>query len=223
MRTLYHYPLCPFSRKIRLILAEKKLDFTLEIENIWERRAAFLQLNPTGSIPVLVDLNGTALAESPAIVEYLHEAYPAQPIYADEINQRAEARRIMAWFDGQFSHDVSLIIFFEKSLKRYYDRSSAPDAALIRRAKNKINHYLDMISWFVDHRRWLAGDIFSVADMTVAAHLSVVDYFGDVPWEQHPSAKEWYARVKSRPSFRPLLADRIPGHPPVASYQDLDF
>lgn len=223
MRTLYHYPLCPFSRKIRLVMAEKKLDFTLETENVWERRSAFLQLNPTGSIPVLVDLNGTVLSENSAIVEYLHEVYPIPPIYSDNVAQRAEERRITAWFDWQFSHEVSLSIVFEKCIKRYYDPTSYPDSSLIRRAKSKINHYLDMIGWFIDRRRWLAGDMFSVADMAVAAHLSVVDYFGDVPWEQHASVKEWYVRIKSRPSFRSLLSDRIPGHPPVTNYQNLDF
>jgi glutathione S-transferase len=223
MRTLYHYHLCPFSRKTRLVLAEKKLDFSLELEKIWERRPSFLHLNATGTIPVLVDLNGTTIAESSAIAEYLQDAYPTLSIYPEDIAQRAEARRIAAWIDDRFSREVSLVLAFEKALKRYYNKSSSPHSGLIREAKARINFYLDHISWFVDRRRWLAGETFSIADIAVSAHLSIIDYFGDVPWDSHPSAKEWYARIKSRPSFRGLLADRIPGHPPATHYTDLDF
>jgi glutathione S-transferase len=223
MRTLYHYPLCPFSRKVRLVLEEKKLDFSLEIEKIWERRPPFLHLNATGTIPVLVDLNGTTIAESSAITEYLQEAYPAPSVYPEDIVQRAEARRIAAWIDDRFSREVSLVLTFEKALKRYYNQSSVPHSGLIREAKTRINFYLDHISWFVDRRRWLAGETFSIADIAVSAHLSIIDYLGDVPWDNHPSAKEWYARIKSRPSFRGLLTDRIAGHAPAAHYTDLDF
>jgi len=74
-----------------------------------------------------------------------------------------------------------------------------------------------------ERRRWLAGENFSLADITAAAHLSTLDYLGDVPWDNHEPAKEWYARIKSRPSFRPLLADHIPGAPPPKHYADLDF
>ncbi|MCX7338038.1 MAG: glutathione S-transferase family protein [Alphaproteobacteria bacterium] len=225
MRSLYHYPLCPFSRKIRQIMAEKKLDFSPEVERFWERRSEFLKINPSGQVPVLVDLNGSVIADSMAITEYLEEAYPVHPLMGDGLVERAEVRRLIAWFDGKFAQEVSLCLVFEKAINRYIKResNSGPNSALIRSAKNAINHHLDYISWLVDRRNWLAGDDFSVADITAAAHLSVVDYFGDVPWEKHPVATEWYARIKSRPSFRSFLQDRIPGLNPSPHYADLDF
>jgi glutathione S-transferase len=82
---------------------------------------------------------------------------------------------------------------------------------------------LDYIGYLTEQRRWIAGDELTLADITAAAHLSCVDYLGDVPWSDHPNAKDWYARIKSRPSFRPLLGDHIPGAPPPPHYADLDF
>ena len=86
-----------------------------------------------------------------------------------------------------------------------------------------IHTHMDYISYLVERRKWLAGHEFSLADITAAAHLSTLDYIGDVPWKDHESAKGWYARIKSRPSFRPLLGDRIPSAPPPSHYADLDF
>ncbi|RZI46890.1 glutathione S-transferase family protein [Candidatus Finniella inopinata] len=226
MRTLYHYPLCPYSRKIRLQLAEKKLDFTLELEKFWEKRPEFLSLNAAGQVPVLIDLNGSVLADSVAICEYLEETYPKDgSLIGEGLPQRAEVRRLIAWFDTRFGRDISERLVFEKIIKRYLPTtgSSGPDSAVIRQAKNAIHHHLDYISWLVDRRNWLAGDHFSLADITAAAHLSVIDYLGDVPWESHLLAKEWYARIKSRPMFRNLLQDRASGLTPSAHYADLDF
>ncbi len=227
MRTLYHYPLCPYSRKIRLLLAEKKLDFTLELEKFWEKRPEFVNLNAAGQVPVLLDLNGSVLSDSVAISEYLEEAYAKEhPLIGEGLTQRAEVRRLVAWFDTRFGQEVSQRLLFEKIIKRYLPTTtgpSGPDSTAIRQAKNSIHHHLDYISWLVDRRNWLAGDHFSLADITAAAHLSVVDYLGDVPWESHLLAKEWYARIKSRPIFRSLLQDRASGLTPSVHYADLDF
>ena len=72
-------------------------------------------------------------------------------------------------------------------------------------------------------RNWLAGDRLTYADLAAAAHLSCVDYLGDAQWDENETAKTWYARIKSRPSFRPLLAERLPGMTPSPTYADLDF
>lgn len=223
MRTLYHFPLCPFSRKVRLILAEKKLDFEMESERFWERRPEFLKLNPTGQVPVLVDLNGTTIPDSTIIAEYLEEAYPDRPLLGTDLAQRAETRRLAAWFDQKFAQEVTFNLIIEKTLKRHIPGASGPNSAAIRQGKALINNHLDYISWLVDRRKWLAGDEFSLADITAAAHLSAIDYLGDVMWEKHELAKDWYARLKSRPSFRGLLSDRIPGILPASHYADLDF
>ena len=223
MRTLFHYPLCPFSRKVRLALGEKKLDFALENEPIWERRPEFIDLNPSGKVPLLVDLNGTRIADSGAITEYLEEAYPEKPLLGADINQRAENRRLVAWFDDKFAQEVSIPLLMEKNLKRNYKLGGGPDSGVIRLSKSRINEHLDYICWLVDNRKWLGGDEFSLADLAAAAHFSVVDYLGDVPWDNFEPAREWYACIKSRPAFRPLLTDRALGMPPSAHYTNLDF
>jgi len=176
MRTLYHYWLCPFSRKIRLVLAEKKLDFELEVEQPWERRPEFMDLNPAGKVPVLVDLNGTVVVDSMAIAEYLDEAYPERLLIGTNLAHRAEVRRLTAWFDDKFAQEVSVSLILEKLLKRHlYKDHSGPNSAVLRLVKAYIHEHLAYISWLVDRRKWLAGDEISLADVTAAAHLSVVD------------------------------------------------
>ena len=223
MRTLYHYTLCPFSRKIRLIMTEKKLDFDLEPEKFWEKREEFLLMNPAGQVPVFVDLNGTLVADSYAIGEYLEETYPDKQFIAGSPAARAEIRRLIAWFDDKFSREVSLPLMFEKTLRRYLREAGPTNSTAIRSAKAAIHLHLQYISWLVDRRKWLAGDDLSLADLTAAAHLSVVDYLVDVPWDDYEPAKEWYMRLKSRPGFRNLLTDRLPGIPPSSHYAELDF
>jgi glutathione S-transferase len=222
MRTLYHLWLSPFSRKIRLVLKEKTLDFEMAVERIWERRPEFLALNPAGEVPVLVEPDGTTLSDATAITEYLEEIYPERPLMGATPIERAETRRLVAWFDVKFNREVTVNLVEEKITKRFLGLGQ-PNSQAIRAGCQNIKHHLDYITYLMDRRSYLAGDSFGLADITAAAHLSSVDYLGDVPWEQHDGAKEWYARVKSRPSFRPLLADHIPGVAPPKHYADLDF
>jgi glutathione S-transferase len=225
MRVLYHYILCPLSRKVRLTLAEKKLDFSLEQERYWEKRPAFLQINPAGDVPVLIDLNGSTVCGAYPIIEYLEEAYPERSLIGETLTQKVEVRRLMGWFDDKFARDVTMPLVMEKNLRRYMSGTTpfAPNSHVIRTAQAAINPHLDYIAWLIDRRNWLAGEQFSLADITAAAHLSIIDYLGDVPWDKHPLAKEWYMRIKSRPTFRALLQDRVPGTMPSIHYPNLDF
>ncbi len=222
MRVLYHVWLSPFARKIRLMLREKSLDFDLQVERFWERRTEFLALNPAGDVPVLVEPDGSVLANATAIAEYLEEAYPDRPLIGTRLHDRAEVRRLVGWFDGKFQDEVTANLVDEKMMKRFLGVGQ-PNSAAIRAGYANIRYHLDYIGYLVDRRKYLAGDDFSLADITAAAHLSCLDYLGDVPWEDHPQAKEWYARVKSRPSFRPLLQDAVPGTIAPKHYADLDF
>ncbi|MCF4165995.1 glutathione S-transferase family protein [Zavarzinia compransoris] len=222
MRILHHMPLSPFSRKVRLALKEKGLDFELSQERVWERRPEFLALNPAGQVPVLEDEGGQVVADSSAIVEYLDEVYPERPMLGRNAAERAETRRIVAWFDGKFHAEVGLNLVFEKVTKRFFGLGN-PDSAALRIGKQFIGPHLDYIAELSERRRWLAGSEFGLADIAAAAHLSCIDYLGDVPWEDFPRAKDWYARVKSRPSFRPLLADSVAGMRAPPHYADLDF
>ena len=222
MRVLYHLSLSPFSRKVRIMLREKGLEFTLKSEKVWERRPEFLALNPAGEVPVLIEPDGTVLAGIEAIVEYLDEVYREKLLIGINPVDRAEVRRLSAWFDGKMYAEVTEHLLGEKMMKRLKGQGQ-PNSLAIRAGHSNLPHHLDYIGYLVERRRWLAGDHFSVADITAAAHLSSLDYLSDVPWEAHEPAKEWYARIKSRPSFRPILADHLPGVPPPKHYADLDF
>lgn len=222
MRTLHHLWLSPFCRKVRLVLNEKRLEFQMKTQAVWERDEAFLKLNPSGEVPVLVEADGTALSGSDAICEFLDEIHPEPALIGRQALVRAEARRLVYWFDHKFHAEVTRNLVDEKIMKRFLGRGE-PASKTIRAGHANIHHHLEYISYLADRRRWLAGDDMSLADLAAAAHLSCVDYLGDVPWERHSSAKDWYARVKSRPGFRALLEDRIPGAAPAKHYADLDF
>ena len=222
MLTLYHLRLSPFSRKVRLALLEKRIAFEMHTENVWERREAFLALNPTGEVPVLIEENGVALSGSDAILEYLDETQPDPPLYGITPFERAEARRLIYWFDRKFNNEVTENLVTEKMMKHFLGLGE-PNSRVIRAGHTNIHTHLNYISYLVDRRNWLAGDNLSAADLAASAHLSAIDYIGDVPWNEYPAARDWYARIKSRPSFRPLLEDRIPGTAPSKHYKDLDF
>ncbi|WP_193172710.1 glutathione S-transferase family protein [Nisaea nitritireducens] len=222
MPTLYHLWISPFCRKIRVSLGEKKIEAETKVEQIWDRRPDFLAMNPDGTVPVFVDDDGTVVANSGAISEYLEETRPDVPLLPGDAAARAEIRRLVAWFDRKFNAEVTEMLVGEKLMKRFLG-TGEPSSAAIRAGHTNIATHLGYIGFLAERRNWLAGDHFSLADIAAASHISAVDYIGDVPWEKYPEAKEWYARVKSRPSFRPLLSDHIPGVRPPAHYANLDF
>jgi glutathione S-transferase len=222
MRSLHHFSLQPQSRRVRIQLREKKLDFDPIAEKPWERREGLLALNPACETPILVEESGAVIAGAYAIGEYLEEAYAEGPLLGRSPAQRAEVRRLVAWFDGKFEREVTQNLLHEKMVKRLLGQGG-PDSGAIRAGKANIRVHLDYISWLSDRRNWLGGEDFSLADIAAAAQISAIDYIGDVAWEQHREAAEWYARVKSRPSFRQILADTWPGTQPPPHYADLDF
>jgi glutathione S-transferase len=222
MRILYHLPLSPFSRKVRLALAEKRIPFELRLEKVWDQREEFLAMNPAGTVPVLAEENGLTICDSSAICEYLDEAYPDISLYGRTLAERAEVRRLVAWFDLKFGAEVTQNLVYERHLKRSMGRGN-PDAANIRAGYAAIKPHLEHIGWLAESRTWLAGAHISLADFAAAAHLSVLDYANDVDWKYNDPAREWYARIKSRPAFRPLLTERVSGLTPPSHYDDLDF
>lgn len=222
MRQLYHYWFSPFCRKIRISLTEKNLDFELILELPWKRRHEFLLLNPAATLPLYKDEDGLVIVGTNAITEHLEENHLPADLLGDDASSRAEVRRLIEWFDVKFYHEVSHLIITEKVMKRFLKRGQT-DASVIRCANQNIKHHLQYIEYLTDRRNWLAGDNFSYADISAAAHISCVDYFGDVVWEKFPIARDWYARIKSRPSMQVILNDNIPGLTPANHYRDLDF
>jgi len=224
-RTLYHFPLDPASRQARLALGEKRLPFESVVVRYWEGPADFAALNPTGLTPVLVEIEGgrkLVVCELRAILEYLNEQYPEPPLLGNEPADRAEARRLMQWFDRKFDAEVNAYLLHEKLEKRLA-KLGAPDLSNMRMGRDALKFHLNYLEELLKRRDWLAGRRVSLGDFAAAAHISVLDYFGDIPWRDIPSVKTWYMKIKSRPCFRPLLADRWPGLAPAGHYDDLDF
>jgi glutathione S-transferase len=224
-RTLHHFTLDPFSRQARLALAEKRLAFREVIERYWERPEGLSALNPSGIPPVLVESQGddsVVVCETRAILEHIEERYPDRPLLAADAQGRAEARRWQQWFDRKFDFEVNSLLLHEKMEKRLLGLGP-PELTALRRGRELLRDHFATLESTLEARDWLAGDGFGLGDIAAAAHLSVIDYMGEAPWEDYRSVRTWYAKVKSRPSFRALLADRQPGLQPPAHYDDLDF
>lgn len=230
MLKLLHHPFCPHSRFVRLALAEYGEPVELAEERPWERRKEFLALNPAGTTPVLIDEGGLAVPGATLIAEFLDEtrggALRERRLLPQDRIDRIEVRRLTSWFNDKFCEEVSCLLATERIFKRLMTNAQGggpPNSDSMRAARHNIRYHLSYIDWLLRTRHWLAGEQLSYADLAAAAHISVVDYLGDVPWSEDESAKQWYARIKSRPSFRPLLAETVLGVPPSPSYADLDF
>jgi glutathione S-transferase len=230
MVTLYHHPFCPHSRFVRLVLGEMGIEPKLVEERAWERRREFLLLAAEGATPVLVEDYPLVLPGAEVIAEYLDETRGAalgdRRLLPEDPAGRAETRRLMIWFNVKLFNEASNWLVREKIYKRFMSPDQgggAPDMQAVRAARSNLRYHLRYIGHLIGGRNWLAGDRLTYADLAAAAHLSCIDYLGDVQWQENETAGIWYARVKSRPSFRPLLAERLPGTAPSATYANLDF
>lgn len=224
-RTLFHFPLDPASRQVRLALGEKRIPFREEQVRYWERPRELLAMNASGLTPVMTetsDRGRTTFCEARAILDHLEETFPEPSLLGREPGERAEARRLLQWFDRKFDYEVGGFLLHEKMEKRLLGLG-APDLAALRQGREALRAHLVYVEGLLSSRDWLAGTRLSLADFAAAAHLSVIDYFGDVPWRDFPIVKTWYMKLKSRPAFRPLLTDRWPGLAPAPHYDDLDF
>lgn len=232
MARLTHFELCPFSRSIRLALGEMDMPFELSDELPWVWRPAFLALNPSGDLPVLELGDGLVVAGAYAISEYLGDLSRrtaseerSSNLFPGSDEDRAEVRRLVDWFHRKLDAEVTRDLLHEKVEARLRPELSRarPDTELMRALRTNFRYHLSYVGYLADQRRWLAGDELSFADLAAASHLSCLDYLDEVPWDSYPAAREWYVRLKSRPSFRGLLTGRVAGIAPPAHYDNLDF
>ena len=231
MLKLVHFRLCPFSRGIRLALAELKIDAKLQDERPWEYRDEFLALNPSGELPVLCADGEQPVCGAYAISEYLADsneppaAAATMQLFPGSPTQRAETRRLVDWFNGKLNREVTQPLLEEKVYGRF-DPGGAhrPDATVLRTARTALRYHLGYLEFLAHDRNWLAGAEPSFADLCIAAHVSCLDYLDEIAWAERPIARQWYARVKSRPSLRGILAERVAGAPlPPPHYANPDF
>lgn len=220
---LYQFPLCPFSRKVRLLLGEKGVAYDLVTEYPWEARPGYRDIDPAGRTPAMHDATrDLTMSDSVAICEYFEETEAGKPLYAGSAGQRAEIRRLIAWFDSKFYAEVGAPLLQEKMIKRLFYRQT-PDATMLRHAMRAATAHMEMLGSLLDHHNWLTGTTMTMADLAAAAHLSVADYLGGIDWAGHDLVHDWYAVLKSRPSFRPLLDERMGALMPPPHYADVNF
>lgn len=205
------------------MLGEKGVEHQLVRESPWANRDEFTDLNPASQTPVLVEESkGIVLIDSSAICEYFEETIDKAPMIPGNAVDRAEVRRLTAWFDEGLYREVVQPLMNERMRKRLTN-SEAPDTRILREAMTSANAHLDYMDYLLDHRRWLGGPVLSLADLAAAAHLSVADYLGGLDWRGHKQTTDWYAVIKSRPSFRPFLGERMDVISPPAHYDKVDF
>jgi len=221
MARLFHVPLSPFCRKVRLSLAEKKIEVELVEERYWEPNPDFLRRNPAAKVPV-IRLDEVMMSESAAICEYIEDTRPDPSLMPSDPIQKLEVRRLVGWFDDKFHNEVTSKLLYLRVNKKVMGHGF-PDSRNVKDGAKAIKYHLDYMAWLLDQRRWLAGDVMTLADFAAAAHLSSLDYISDVDWNRSDTVKDWYAKIKSRPAFRSILADQVPGFPPPRHYNDLDF
>jgi glutathione S-transferase len=203
-------------------MSEKGIAYELWRENPWERREGFTQMNHAARTPTMHDAEkGITLCDSRAICEYLEETVDRLPMISGTATTRAEIRRLVALFDENFYADVTGPLIHERMMKRLVYRQS-PDSRMLREAMKLAHEHLYYIDYLVDHRPWLAGPTMSLADLAAAAQISVADYLGGLDWSGHEQARAWYSVFKSRPSFRPLLAERMEVIQPPSHYADVN-
>ncbi|MBB5718418.1 glutathione S-transferase [Stakelama sediminis] len=210
---------------MRLLLGEKGVPYEPVRESPWLRRDEFLDMNPAGQTPVMVNSDrpeALPLIDSMAICEYIEETVEKSAMISGTAANRAEIRRLVTWFDTHFYRDITAPLLRERMEKRLVHRA-APDAKLLREAMKAAVAHLDYVDYLLDNRAWLAGSTMSLADLAAAAQISVADYLGGIDWKSHEQAKRWYVGMKSRPSFRPLLAERMEVISPPADYEKLDL
>lgn len=222
---LYHFPFDPGSRAARLALGEARLDFEEATVRPWEPDCPLGGLNPSGMPPVLTTTHlgrELILCEASAIMGWIEDHAREPVLMPPDAGERAEARRLVGWFERRFTDEVAAILLHER-MEKPLMRLGPPDARALREGRAALKGHLDLFEALAVSRDWLAGRRLSRADIVAGAHLSVLDYFGELPWGTRPALKTWYMKLKSRPCFRPLLADRFPGVAPAPHYADLDF
>jgi glutathione S-transferase len=230
MFTIYHHPFSAASRFVRLLCAEYGIQTDLVVERPWERREAFMMLNPAGTVPVVVENDGPAICGTGPIMEYVDEtrgfAVGDRRQMPNHAEARAEVRRLVDWFLTKCEAEAIGYLVNEKLYKLEIPRDQGggePDSSVLRVARTNMRHHVKYVGYLAATRDWLAGPRMTFADLAAAAAISCADYLGEVPWSEDEHARQWYSRIKSRPSFRPLLAEKVLAMPPAPSYADLDF
>lgn len=220
MYLLYHHPICPFSRQIRVILAESKITFDLHVEKYWQNTNSLFKVSPSGELPVLIS-DKKPISSITAILEYINDKHSVD-IMPKDIYQKAETRRLNSWFNIKFYQEVVKYIVDERFVK-LMSNVDYPRIATIKIAKQNFHYHALYLTSIINEHNNLVQEQVSVADIVCASHFSILDYFGDIEWDRYPELRQWYTLIKSRPSFKQILKDYVIGIAPHHRYTKLDF
>ena len=204
----------PSCRLVRLILGEKHVAYDLTPPQ-----------DASAHLPVFADLDGTVVTGLWAVIDHIENEYPEPALIPGETPARSEVLRLFDWTMGNFHEETTRRIVFEKASSAHTGNVArrSPNMEIVRAGREALRPNLARLGTLADTNGFIAGRDLTIADLALAAHLSALDYYGEVPWAEYAQLTDWYTRIKSRPSFRPLLTDRIPGQPPVPHYAELDF
>ena len=225
MPRLLQHRLDPSSRLARLMFAEYGVGIDLEDIKPWARDPALLEINPAATVPILIEGSEPPIVGTMAVIHAIEDRYSPTAVaglFPSQPAMRNEMWRLLEWVLVKLNDEVTRYILEEKIVKRD-QRGAVPEPGVLRVAKANLGEHLHYFNWLFATRQWIAGDAMTLADFALAAHLSSLDYLGDMLWETSIETRHWYARIKSRPAFRTLLNDRIGGMPAAAGYADLDF
>ena len=220
MNKLFHYFLCPSSRFIRIILIEKKIDFDLFIEDYSNPTEDYLFKNPAGFFPVLNTSFNENIVGSLVIIEYLKNLNlpPALMIKKNE----NEIRRLLFWFETSFKNEVIIPLLKEKVFKRF-EKNSMPNSHTIRSARANLKYHMQYFNYLIKDNDFFIDDKLSYVDLFYGASLTVLDYINELNFYDLEKLKNLYSAIKSRPSFKKILIDRVVGVNPHSDYLKLDY
>ena len=222
MIILYHYYLCSSSRYIRLILEEHKLSYQTQLENYWKPQNDFLELNPAGYLPVLVNEENFPIIGANACVEYIKDLELRSNFFVENYKEKAEINRLVHWFEVIFKKEVFDPIIYEKVYSRIVENIT-PNSENIRAALQNLDFHIQYFNYLLNNKNYFIKDELTYLDFLAAANFSVLDYLGLLNLKSHENIREWYLKLKSRPSFRTLLKDQIVGLNPHENYKNMDI
>lgn len=222
MQILYHHPICPLSRQVLILMREFAIECSVIKEDYWLKKPDFIKISPSGLLPILELNKDHYIAGYYPIIEYIREVREDFYLMPNDKFQRAETRRLIHWFNEKFYREVSKVLIDEKMI-RLLMRLGQPRSDFLRIAKSNLNEHLKYLNTILERNGNLVSDKITCADIALAAQVSTIDYFGEINWDSWHKVKEWYLVIKSRPSFKVILEDRIPGFTPPKDYSNLDF
>ena len=193
----------PYVRKVRIVMAEKKLDYRLELEDVWSAGTVIGDSNPLGKVPCLIMEGGEALFDSRVIVEYLDTLSPVGKLIPPSGRERAEVKTWEALADGVL--DASILARLEATWPGRKD--SERSTAWIARQLKKVNDSLSAMDRALSNRTFCAGNHMSLADIAVGCALGYLDFrFPDLDWRgAHPNLGQLFERLMQRQSFKETM------------------